>query len=98
MISPQLHPDSSSSCPPGCPDGPFNASLEQHTLPAPDDGRLVAALENEMAGDRGAGMPARRTTDAVVNGLWHCLLGSVAAGLAVSVLLGAVVLVIGRLG
>ena len=43
-------------------------------------------------------MPARATTDAVVNGLWHCLLGSVAAGLAVSVLLGVVVLVIGRLG
>ena len=51
-----------------------------------------------MGGDMGADRASRRITDAVVDGLWHCLVGSVAAGLGVSVILGAVVLMIGRIG
>jgi hypothetical protein len=46
----------------------------------------------------GTGMSAPRTTDVVVNGLWHTLLGSLAAGLAVSAVLGVVVLAIGYIG
>ncbi len=98
MISPQLHTDSPPSCPPGSPIGSFNVSLEQQTLAGPHEGRLVVALGDNMGGDMGADMASRRTTDAVLNGLWHCLLGSVAAGLAVSVVLGVVVLVIGQIG
>lgn len=83
MISPQLHPDSASSCPPGCPGEPFNVSLE-HTPPPPDEPRLVVAT--------GADMGSRTTTDAALTGLWHCLLGSLVAGLGVSAVLGALVL------
>ncbi len=87
MISPQLHPDSSTSCPPGPADGRFNATLEQTRLP-PDDPRLVVVT--------GAEMESRINTDALVTGLWHCLLGSLAAGLGVSTVLGALVLVLAR--
>ncbi len=87
MISPQLHPESSTSCPPGPAGGRFNATLEQTRLP-PDDPRLVVVT--------GAEMESRINTDAVVTGLWHCLLGSLAAGLGVSTVLGALVLVLAR--
>jgi hypothetical protein len=89
MISPQLHPDSSTSCPPGPPAGSFNVSLEQ-TLPPPEQPRPAVAT--------GADMESRTTTDAVVTGLWHCLLGSLAAGLGVSAVLGVLVLVLGQIG
>lgn len=36
--------------------------------------------------------------DVVAAGLWHCLLGSLAAGLAVSALLGVLVLALSQLG
>lgn len=94
MISPQLHPESASSRPPADPDGLLNVTLEQTlaTPPAPtaSEARLVVAM--------GADVRTRATTDAIVNGLWHCLLGSVAAGLAVSALLGVLVLAIGQIG
>ena len=89
MISPQLHPDSSTSCPPGPADGRFNATLEHTRLP-PDEPRLVVVS--------GADMESRINTDAVFTGLWHCLLGSLAAGLGVSTVLGALVLVLGQIG
>ena len=89
MISPQLHPDSSTSCPPGPPPGRFNASLE-HTAPPLDEPRLAVAI--------GVELESRISTDAVVNGLWHCLLGSLAAGLAVSTVLGALVLMLSQVG
>jgi hypothetical protein len=43
-------------------------------------------------------MESRINTDAVFTGLWHCLLGSLAAGLGVSTVLGALVLVLGQIG
>jgi hypothetical protein len=89
MISPQLHPDSSISCPPGAPGEPFNVNLE-HTLSPLDEPRLVVAI--------GADMGSRATTDAVVTSLWHCLLGSLAAGLGVSAVLGVLVLALNQLG
>ena len=65
-------------------------SLEQ-TLAPPDETRLAVAA--------GADMATRTTTgDAVVTGLWHCLLGSLAAGLAVSAVLGLVVMVLSQIG
>ncbi len=89
MISPQLHSEVSSSCPPGSSLEPFNASLE-HAEPLPDAASSVVATGTEMT--------ARRTTDVVVNGLWHTLLVSLAAGLAVSAVLAVVVLAIGQIG
>jgi hypothetical protein len=89
MISPQLHPDSSISCPPGPGGGQLNASLEHIPLPL-DEPRLAVAI--------GADMEPRITIDTVVNGLWHCLLGSLAAGLGVSVVLGVLVLVLSQVG
>ena len=89
MISPQLHPDSSTSCPPRAPDGPFDVSLEKQRPPAKEP-RLLVVM--------GANMESQKTTEAVVNGLWHCLLGSLAAGLAVSAVLGVLVLVLGLIG
>ncbi len=89
MISPQLNPDSSTSCPPGPPDEPFNVSLE-HTPPPSDQPCLVVAM--------GADMEPRTTTDALVTGLWHCLLGSLIAGLGVSTLLGVLVLALSQIG
>ena len=89
MISPQLHPDSSTSCLPGPPNRPFNVSLE-HTQPPPDEPCLAVAT--------GTDMESRTTTDAVVTELWHCLLGSLAAGLAVSTVLGALVLALSQIG
>lgn len=83
MISPQLHPDSSPSRPPLAPAEPCNVSLDE-TLPPLDESRLAVAI--------GADMAPHATTDAVVTGLWHCLLGSLAAGLGVSALLGLLVL------
>jgi len=83
MISPQLHTDSPSSRPPGASGEAFNVSLD-HTLPPLDEPRLAVAI--------GADMAPHATTDAVVTGLWHCLLGSLAAGLGVSALLGLLVL------
>ena len=89
MISPQLHPDSPPSRPPLPVDEAFNVSLEE-TLAPPDETRLAVAV--------GADMATRTTGDAVVNGLWHCLLGSLATGLAVSAVLGLVVMVLSQLG
>jgi len=89
MISPQLHPDSSTSCPPAPPAARFNASLE-HTAPPLDEPRLAVAI--------GVELESRISTDVVVNGLWHCLLGSLAAGLAVSTVLGALVLILSQIG
>jgi hypothetical protein len=83
MISPQLHPESSTSCPPGAPPEPLNVSLE-HPLAAREQPRLAVVM--------GADMDSRANTDAVITGLWHCLLGSLAAGLGVSTVLGVLVL------
>lgn len=88
MISPQLIPDSAPPCPPGASGEPFNVTLEQ-SLPL-DEPQLVLAI--------GADMGSRTTTDAVVNGLWHCLLGSLVTGLGVSALLGVVVLALNQIG
>jgi hypothetical protein len=89
MISPQLHPEAAPSCPPEPADGRLNGTLED-TPPPPGEAPVTVAM--------GTGMSARRTTDVVVNGLWHTLLGSLAAGLAVSAVLGVVVLAIGYIG
>ncbi len=89
MISPQLNPDSSTSCPPGPLDEPFNVSLDR-TPPPSEPSCLVVAL--------GADMEPRTTTDALVTGLWHCLLGSLIAGLGVSTLLGVLVLALSQIG
>lgn len=89
MISPQLHPDSSTSCPPTPPDGPFNVTIDR-TTPPPAEPRLAVIM--------GADMEPRNTTDAVVNGLWHCLLGSLVAGLGVSAVLGVLVLLLSQIG
>ncbi len=89
MISPQLDPDSSTSCPPGPLDEPFNVSLNR-TPPPSDQPCLVVAM--------GADMEPRTTTDALVTGLWHCLLGSLIAGLGVSTLLGVLVLALSQIG
>ena len=89
MISPQLDPDSSTSCPPGPLDEPFNVSLNR-TPPPSDQPCLAVAM--------GADMEPRTTTDALVTGLWHCLLGSLVAGLGVSTLLGVLVLALSQIG
>jgi len=89
MISPQLRPDPSTSRPLRAAGGQFNARLD-HAPPTLDEGRLAVAM--------GADMESRITAEVVVNGLWHCLLGSVAAGLGVSAVLGAVVLILGQIG
>ena len=89
MISPQLHPDSAPSRPPLPAQEAFNVSLEQ-TLAAPDEARLAVAT--------GADMATPTPGDAAVNGLWHCLLGSLAAGLAVSAVLGLVVMALSQIG
>jgi hypothetical protein len=89
MISPQLHPDSPTARPPAAPGEPFNATLE-HTLPPLDETRLVVAI--------GADMSAQPPADAVLTGLWHCLLGSLAAGLGVSAVLGVLVLALNLIG
>ncbi len=88
MISPQLNPDSSTSCPLGPLDEPFNVSINR--TPPPDGPHPVAAM--------GADMESRTTTDALVTGLWHCLWGSLVAGLAVSTLLGVLVLALSQVG
>ena len=89
MISPQLHPDSTTSCPPAPLDGRFNVSIDEST-PPPERSPLAVVM--------GADMEARNTTDAVITGLWHCLLGSLVAGLGVSTLLGVLVLILGQIG
>jgi len=89
MISPQLHPDSPPSRPPVPPGEAFNVNLEP-TLAAPDETRLAVAA--------GAEVMNQTPGDAVLNGLWHCLLGSLAAGLAVSAVLGLVVMALSQLG
>ncbi len=89
MISPQLRPDSATSCPPGPLDGPFNASLDRTRSPA-NEPRLAVAM--------GADMESRTTTGAVVTGLWYCLLGSLVAGLGVSMVLGVLVLALTQIG
>ncbi len=88
MISPHLNPDSSTSCPPAALDEPFNVSMNR--TPPPDGPHPVAAM--------GADMESRTTTDDLVTGLWHCLLGSLVTGLGVSALLGALVLVLSQTG
>ena len=89
MISPQLHPDSSTSCPLGPADGSFNVGME-HTLPPSGEPRLAVTM--------GADRKSRTTTDAVVSGLWHCLLRSLAAGLGVSAVLAVLVLALSQVG
>ncbi len=89
MISPQLHPDSSTSCPLAPLDGSFNVSME-HTLAPPGEPRLAVTI--------GAERKSRTTADAVVTGLWHCLLGSLAAGLGVSAVLAVLVLAFSQVG
>ncbi len=89
MISPQLHPESSTSCPLGPPDRAFNVSME-HTLAPPDEPRLAVTT--------GAERKSRTTADAVVSGLWHCLLRSLAAGLGVSAVLAVLVLALSQVG
>ncbi len=56
----------------------------------PDGSRLVVVM--------GADMDSRTTTDALITGLWHCLLGSLVTGLGVSTLLGVLVLVLSQTG
>jgi len=56
----------------------------------PDGSRLVVVM--------GADMESRTTTDALITGLWHCLLGSLVTGLGVSTLLGMLVLVLSQTG
>ena len=87
MISPQLNPDSSTSCPPEPPHESFNDCMNRTP---PDGPRLVVVM--------GADMESRTTTDALVTGLWHCLWGSLAAGLGVSALLGVLVLGLSQIG
>ncbi len=89
MISPQLSPDPATSRPAPPPEGPFNVSLD-HSAPPPEEPRLAVVA--------GADMNERTTTDAVVSGLWMCLVGSIVAGLGVSAVLGALVFALGRLG
>ena len=43
-------------------------------------------------------MESQTITDAIITGLWRCLLGSVIAGLGVSAVLGALVLVLSQAG
>lgn len=95
MISPQLGPDSATPCPPVAPGQPFNVTLEQ-TLPL-DEPPLVLALGADLGADMGADMGSRATSEAVVDGLWHCLLGSLATGLGVSTLLGVLVLALNQI-
>ena len=87
MISPQLNPDSSTSCPPEPPHESFNDCMNRTP---PDGPRLVVVM--------GADMESRTTTDALVTGLWHCLWGSLAAGLGASALLGVLVLGLSQIG
>ena len=89
MFSPQLDPDSSTSCPPAPLDGALNVSIDPSTPPT-EETRLAVVM--------GADMKIRNTTDAVVNGLWHCLLGSLVAGLGVSTVLGVLVLILSQIG
>ncbi len=90
MISPELRPEVVRPCPPGSRGGAFNDTRE-HASPSPGGGRLAAVtMGNEMT--------SQRTTQVVVNGLWHCLLGSLAAGLVVSAVLGGVVLILIHMG
>jgi len=49
-------------------------------------------MRTGMGSNLQAGLGAQRTADAVVNGLWHCLWGSLATGLGVSAILGVLVL------
>ncbi len=58
--------------------------------PPPDGPHLVAAM--------GADMESRTTTDALITGLWQCLLGSLVTGLGVSTLLGVLVLALSQTG
>ncbi len=43
-------------------------------------------------------MESRTITNAVITGLWHCLLGSLAAGLGVSTVLAVLVLALSQIG
>lgn len=56
----------------------------------PEGPRLVAVM--------GADMESRTTTDALITGLWQCLLGSLVTGLGVSTLLGVLVLALSQTG
>ena len=86
MISPQLHPDSSTSRPPAPAATRFNAPME-HRTSSPDEQHLAVAV----------GTAPRPATDAVVNGLWHCLLGSLVAGIGVSAALALLVLALSHI-
>jgi len=83
MISPQLHRDS--------------------PLPRPvrdtgerPNGRQVNV--RRLAADIGGIVKARLAPDAVLTGLWHCLVAGVLAGLGTSTLLGLLVLALGAVG
>lgn len=89
MISPQLHPDSPTSCPSVSLDGGFHGDMDL-APPTPEEPQLVAVT----AADDGT----RRTTDAVVDGLWYCLMRSILAGLGVSAVLCVVVLALSHIG
>lgn len=56
----------------------------------PDGPRLVVVM--------GADMESRTTTDALITGLWQCLLGSLVTGLGASTLLGVLVLALSQTG
>ncbi len=87
MISPHLNPDSSTYCPPGHLHEPSNGCMNRTP---PDGPRLVVVM--------GADMESRTTTDALITGLWQCLLGSLVTGLGVSTLLGVLVLALNQTG
>ena len=89
MISPQLHPDSSTSRPSPPRREPFNEVMEHLTPPAEKPPLAVAG---------GPGPAPSRSAEAVVNGLWHCLLGGLAAGLGVSAALAVLVLLLALIG
>ena len=89
MISPQLTSGLPPRRPDGAPGSPFHGLLSKL-------GGLRPALR-ELA-RRGGELKRRMMADVVVAGLWHCLLGSVAAGLAVSTVLGVLVLALSQGG
>lgn len=93
MISPQL----TSELPPERQPGAAGARCNDDI---PKLGRLRPTLRRTMRRMivKGGALKNRMMGDAVVAGLWHCLLGSLAAGLAVSAVLGVLVLALSNAG
>jgi hypothetical protein len=89
MISPQLHPDSPGDRPPIPPVDPSNGKGETPG-PLPELTDIVMNMTETTKTPPGG--------DVVAAGLWHCLLGSLAAGLAASTLLGVLVLALSQIG